>query len=156
MYGNKTFPSWASDNTRKRYKRETNLKCTVLQYESFRSQFIIHHKILGWSNDRAGIELYMSLEGKAALKVEEVIINAKGTSNFAGMWDTLDRALLPIDHRKSKYSQFAMRHWHTSESMTEYMDKLICLFRKARPDSSIDIQYEEVKTTYWLVYLLMS
>ncbi len=29
--------------------------------------------------------------------------------------------------------------------MTEYMDELICLFRKARPDSSIDIQDEEVK-----------
>ncbi len=26
MDGNKTFPSWASDNTEKRYKRETNLK----------------------------------------------------------------------------------------------------------------------------------
>ncbi len=33
--------------------------------------------MLRWSNDRAGIELYMSLEGKAALKVEEVIMNAK-------------------------------------------------------------------------------
>ncbi len=29
--------------------------------------------------------------------------------------------------------------------MTEYMDELIRLFRKARPDSSIDIQDEEVK-----------
>ncbi len=29
--------------------------------------------------------------------------------------------------------------------MTEYMDELIRLFRKARPDSSIDIQNEEVK-----------
>ncbi len=26
MDGNKTFPTWASDNTGKRYKRETNLK----------------------------------------------------------------------------------------------------------------------------------
>ncbi len=73
MDGNKAFPSLASDNTGKRDKRETNLKFSegcVEQYESFRSQFIIHHKMLGWSNDRAGIELYMSLEGKAALKVE--------------------------------------------------------------------------------------
>ncbi len=29
--------------------------------------------------------------------------------------------------------------------MHEYMDELICLLRKARPDSSIDIQDEEVK-----------
>ncbi len=65
---NKTFPSMACDNTGRRYKRETNLKfseSTVEQYESFKSQFIIHHKMLRWSNDRAGIELYMSLEGKA-------------------------------------------------------------------------------------------
>ncbi len=80
MDGNKTFPSVACDNTGIRYKRETNRKFsegTVEQYESFRSQFILHHKMLCWSNDRDGIELYMSLEGKAALKVEEVIMNAK-------------------------------------------------------------------------------
>ncbi len=148
MDGNKTFPSWTSNNTGKRYRGETNLKFSegnVEQYESFRSQFIIHHKMLGWSNDRAGIELYMSLEGKASLKVEEVVMNAKGTSNFAGMWDALDHAFLPIDHRESRYRQFATRCWRTGERMTEYMDKLICLFRKARPDSSIDIQDKEVK-----------
>ncbi len=79
MDGNKTFLSVASYNTGKRYKRETSLKFSegnVEQYESFRSQFIIHHKMLGWDTDRAGIELYMSLEGKAALKVEETIMNA--------------------------------------------------------------------------------
>ncbi len=90
MDGNNTFASMACENTGRRFKRETNQKFsegTVEQYESFRSQFIIHHKMLCWSNDRAGIELYMNLEGKAALKVEEVIMNAKGTSNLAGMWD---------------------------------------------------------------------
>ncbi len=141
MDRNKTFPSVASDNTRKRYKRETNLKIsegTVEQYESFRSQFIIQHKMLGWSNDRAGIELYMSLEGKADLKVEELVMNAKGTSNFAGMWDSLDCAFLHIDHPESRYRQFATRRWHTGECMTEYMDELICLLRKARPDRFID------------------
>ncbi len=101
--------------------------------------------MLGWSNDTAGIELYMSLEGKAALKVEEVVMNAKGMSNLAGLWDALDHALLAIDHRESRYRQFATRRWCTGERMTKYMDKLICLFRKARPDSSIDIQDEEVK-----------
>ncbi len=101
--------------------------------------------MLGWSNDRAGIELYMSLEGKATLKVEEVVMNDKGTSNFAGMWDALDHAFLPIDHRESRYRQLATRLWCTGERMTEYMDELIHLFRKARPDSSIDIQDEEVK-----------
>ncbi len=29
--------------------------------------------------------------------------------------------------------------------MTEYMDELIHLFREARPDSTVDIQDEEVK-----------
>ncbi len=87
----------------------------------------------------------MNLDGKAALKVEEVIMNAKGMSNFAGMWDVLDCTFLPIDHRESRYRQFATKRWCTGEPMTEYMDKLIRLFRKARPDSSIDIQDEEVK-----------
>ncbi len=138
----------ACDNTGRLYKIDTNLKFsegTVEQYENVRSQFIIHHKMLCWSNDRTGIELYMSLEGKAALKVEEVVMNAKGTSNLAGMWDALDCAFLPIDHRESRYRQFATRRWRTGDHMTEYMDELICLFRKARPDSSIDIQDEEVK-----------
>ncbi len=103
MDGNKTFQSVASFNTGKRYKRETNLKFsegTVDQYESFRSQFNIHHKMLGWDTNRAGIELYMSLEGKAALKVEEIIMNANGTSNVAKMFNSLNRAFLPIDHLK--------------------------------------------------------
>ncbi len=93
MDGNKTFPSVACDNTGRRYKRETHFtfsEGTVEQYESFRSQFIIHHKMLCWNNDRAGIELYMSLEGKAALKVEEVITNAKATSNLTKMCDVQD------------------------------------------------------------------
>ncbi len=126
MDGNKTFPSWASDNTGRRYKRETNLKFsegTVGQYESFRSQFIIHPKMLRWSNDRAGIELYMSSEGKAVLKVEEIVMNVKGMSDLTGMWDALDRVFLPIDHRESRYRQFATRRWHAGERMTEYMDK---------------------------------
>ncbi len=112
---NKTFQSVASFTTGKRYKRETNLKFsedTVEQYESFRSQFNIHHNMLGWDTNRAGIELYKSLEGKAALKVEEVIINTSSTSNVAKMWDALGRAFLPIDHCESKYRQFAMRRWH--------------------------------------------
>ncbi len=145
---NKTFPSAVSFNTGKRYKRETNLKFyegTVEQYESFRSQFNIHHKMLGWDTYRAGIELYMSLEGKAALKVEEVIMNASGMSNVAKMWNALDSAFLPIDHRESKYRQFATRRWRTSERMTEYMDELIRLFRKARPGSPASFQDEEVK-----------
>ncbi len=86
--GNKTFQSVANFNTGKRYKRETNLKFpegSVEQYKRFRSQFNIHHKMLGWDNNRAGIELYMSLEGKATLKVEEVIMNAQGMSNIVQM-----------------------------------------------------------------------
>ncbi len=38
-----------------------------------------------------------------------------------------------------------MRRWRTSERMIEYMDKLILLFRKARPKSIVDIHNEEVK-----------
>ncbi len=89
--GNKTVLPMASFNTGKRYKRETNLKFSegsMEVYESFRSQFNINHKMLGWDTNRAAIELYMSLEGKAALKVEEVIMNANGTSNIIEMWDT--------------------------------------------------------------------
>ncbi len=51
----------------------------------------------------------MSLEGKAALKVEEVIMNANGMSNITEMWKALDCAFLPINHHESKYRQFAMR-----------------------------------------------
>ncbi len=45
----------------------------------------------------------MSLEGKAALKVEEGIMNAEDMSNITKMCDALDHAFLPIDHRESKY-----------------------------------------------------
>ncbi len=48
--GKKTFQSTASFTTGKRYKRETYLKFsegTVEQYGSFRSQFNIHHKMMG-------------------------------------------------------------------------------------------------------------
>ncbi len=41
--------------------------------------------MLGSDSNRAGIELYLSLEGKAALKGEEVIMNASGTSNVGEM-----------------------------------------------------------------------
>ncbi len=69
---NKTLQTMSSSNTGKRYKRETNLKFSdgsVKSYESLRSQFNIHHKMLGWDTRRAGVELYVSLEVKAALKV---------------------------------------------------------------------------------------
>ncbi len=82
----------------------------------------------------------MSLEGKAALKVEEIIINANGMSNVTEMWDTFDLAFLLIDHRESKYRQFAMKGWRFGERMTEYMDELILLFRKARPGTLISFQ----------------
>ncbi len=101
--------------------------------------------MLGWDTNRAGIELYMSLEGKAAMKVEEVVMNAKGTSNVTEMWNAPDHAFLPIDHRESKYRQFATRQWRTGECMTEYMDELIHLFRKARPGNPASFQDEELK-----------
>ncbi len=58
--GNKTLVTMSSFNTRKRYKRETGLKFSdgsVELYENFRSQFNIHHKMLGWDTHRAGVEL---------------------------------------------------------------------------------------------------
>ncbi len=70
--GNKTLDMMSSFNTGKRYKRETTLKFSegfVETYESFRSQFNIHRKMLGWDDHRTAVELYMSLEGKATLKV---------------------------------------------------------------------------------------
>ncbi len=67
------------------------------------------------------------------------------TSLKCGMWNALDHAFLPIDHRESKYRQFAMRQWRTGERMTEYMDKLICLFRKGSVGSPPSFQDEEVK-----------
>ncbi len=73
--GNKTLHMMSSLNTRKRYKRKTSLKFSedsVETYESFRSQFNIHRKMLGWDYYRTAVELYMSLEGKGALTVEEV------------------------------------------------------------------------------------
>ncbi len=38
----------------------------------------------------------MSLEDKAALKVEEVVVNADSAGNVSDMWESLDRAFLPI------------------------------------------------------------
>ncbi len=59
--------------------------------------------MLGWDTHRAGIELYMSLEEKAALNVEEIVMNVNGTSNVTEMLDTLDNAFLPIDQSELKY-----------------------------------------------------
>ncbi len=149
--GNKAFQSAASFTTGKRYKIEINLKFskgTVEQYESFRSQFNIHLKMLGWDTNRGSIELYMSLEGKATQKVEEVVINDSGMSNITEMWDALDNAFLPIDDGESKYKEFATRRWHTGECMTEYMDDLIHLFSKERPGSPARFQDDEMKNQF--------
>ncbi len=83
----------------------------------------------GWDVQRAGIELYMILEGKAALKVEEVVENVDGTWNITDIWDAFDHAFLHIDHRET----FATSSMRTGERMTEYLDQFVCLFRKARP-----------------------
>ncbi len=71
--------------------------------------------MLCWDDHRAGVELYISLEGKAALKVEEVVESADGTWDNTKMWDALDRAFLPIYHRASRYRQFATRHMRHGE-----------------------------------------
>ncbi len=147
--GNKTLHMMRSLNTEKRYKRETTLKFSegsVETYESFRSQFNIHRMILGWNDYRTAVELYMSLEGKAALKIEEVVLNDSSTGNVFHMWKALDRAFLPIDHGESKYRRFATRCMIQGEHMTEYLDDLIHLFRKARPGTIVQYQNEDVKT----------
>ncbi len=61
---------------------------------------------------------------------------------------------LSIDYRESKYRQFATRRWRTRECMTEYMDELIQLFRKARPGSPA--KTKRLKISYSLVYLTNS
>ncbi len=86
--GNKTLHMMCSLNTGKRFKRETTLKFSegsVETYERFRSQFNIHQKMLGWDYHRTAVELYMVLEGKAAMKVEEVVENADSTWNVTDM-----------------------------------------------------------------------
>ncbi len=95
----------------------------------------------------------MSVEDKAALKVEEVVMNANGMSKVSKMWDTLYRAFLPIDHHESKYRQFSTRRWRFGERMTEYLDELIHPFRKARPGNEISFQDEEDKN--WLLDALL-
>ncbi len=72
----------------------------------------------------------MSLEGKAGLKVEEVVQSANGNWEVNNMWNALNCAFVPINHRESRYRQFATRHMRHGEWMTEYLDKLIRLFRK--------------------------
>ncbi len=56
--GNETLSTMSSFSTGKRYKRETNFKFSdgsVEAYKSFRSQFNIHYKMLGWDTRRAGV-----------------------------------------------------------------------------------------------------
>ncbi len=88
----------------------------------------------------------MSLEGKAAQKVEEIFLNAGSTGNVFDMCKALDHAFLPIDHSESKYKRFATRCMIQGERMTEYLDELIRLFRKARPGTIVQYQDEDVKT----------
>ncbi len=102
--------------------------------------------MLGWDNYRTAVELYMSLEGKAALKVEEVIENADSTSNVTKMWGALDHTFLPIHHSESKYRKFVTRRVIQGKRMTRYLDELIRLFRKARTSTNVQFQDEEVKT----------
>ncbi len=64
------------------------------------------------------------------------------TSPKCGMPSTVLSCLSIIVNRNV---QFATRRWRTCECMTEYMDELICLFRKARPGSPVSFQNEEVK-----------
>ncbi len=87
----------------------------------------------------------MSLEGNAALKVEMVVESSDGTMDVNKMWEALDRVFLPIDYRESRYRQFATRQMRCAERMTEYLDKLFCLFRKARPGAFVQFQDKEVK-----------
>ncbi len=141
--GNKTIHMTISLNTGKIYKRETTFNFSegsVETYGSFRSQ------MLGWDDYRTAVELYMSQEGKAAFKVEEVIENDNSTGNVSDMWEALDRAFLTIDHSVSKYRRFMTRYMIQGERMTEYLDELIRLFRKARPDTIVQFQDEDVKT----------
>ncbi len=91
------------------------------------------------------IELYMSLEGQAALKVEEVVESSDGMMDVTKMWEALDRALLLIDYRESRYRQFSTRCMRHGERMTEYLHKIICLFRKARLCVFVQFQDEVVK-----------
>ncbi len=146
--GNKTLHMTSNLNTGKRYKRETTLKFSegsVETYESFRSQFNIHRKMLGLDDYRTVVELYMSLEGKATLKVEEVVEHADSTGNVSDMWEVLDCAFFSIDHSESKYRRFATRCMIQGESMTEYLDELICLSRKAKPGTIVQFLDEYVK-----------
>ncbi len=72
-------------------------------------------------------------------------MNADGMSKVTEMLDALDHAFLPIDHHELKYRQFTTRRRRFGERMTEYLDELIRLFRKARPGAEISYQEEEVK-----------
>ncbi len=58
---------------------------------------------------------------------------------------TSSKCGIPIDHRESKYRHFTMRRCRFVERMTEYMDKLSRLFRKARPRTPIRFQDKEIK-----------
>ncbi len=70
------------------------------------------------------------------------MLAAPGISPKCGMlWI---RAFLPRN-RKSKYRQFATKCMRDGERMTEYLDELIHLFRKARLGTFARFQNEEVK-----------
>ncbi len=59
-------------------------------------------------------------------------------------------AFLPINHRESRYRQFATRSWRTGERMTEYMDELICLFRNV-VEGYLDLSAADIACKYDII-----
>ncbi len=71
------------------------------------------------------------------------MLKARPTSPKCGTLLIMLSCLLII--MNPNYRQCAMRRWRFSERMTEYLDELIRLFRKAGPGTPVSFKDEEVK-----------
>ncbi len=133
--GNKILQTMSSFNTGERYKRETSLKfsdCSVELYESFRSQFNIHQKMLGWDTRKAGVELYMRLGGKTALKIDMKKSQVKSwlwpyKLTLSKCCQTLNQMMINQYHRQN-LSSIVQRVWtiyctHASSLTKRWMQK---------------------------------
>ncbi len=116
----------------KKYQRQgsVNFKSgTFAEYEEFRQTMKNMSKVLNWVDDHFGKELFLSLSGKAAERINDM--SRSEICNENKLFEKLDKTCLPKNYQRAVLEELSSLKFKTSNKLSEFYEDLKSAYMKA-------------------------
>ncbi len=140
-----SFTDGTCANGSRKYKRQAtvNFKSgTFAEYEEFKRTMKNMSKVLDWDDSQFGKEVFLSLSGKAAERINDM--PTADICNAVKLFEKLDKTFLPKNYQRAVLEEFRSLKYTNGNKLSDFYDDLKTAYMKARPSADSSIMDEDV------------